>query len=228
MFTDIDDILFYVVGMIVPIIIFRIYSFKFILHRITGKHSNYILDAVFNEIVEFSEDSLLKVKISHASIGFNPFYNLKKNTICISQKWMVDYAKQHVNSIKEYPIFFHAVAHELGHKEYGDGMLNVYTNRKEKMISILREARADIFAKKKCGYSNVAAVHVMKDKVEHCRYRLNGFDGTHPTWEDRFLCVRDYDIYSLEVEKFLKSKYGKRLKLSDKELEHISLLSDEQ
>lgn len=218
----------------IDVIIFLIiYGGYYFIHRIhfsrqlraiLNTDNKKYLDKLINEIKTFSGDESLSVKIRYCDKGYDAAYRRITNTLFIDPMWVLDNAKENCESICNHEIFFITIGHELGHHHYKDGMLFAYFFKKYKLISILREFRADNFAKTKCGYSNAQARNVLERKINHCQFKLNDKVINHPTWQDRMYYIGLYDTYSLDFENAVKTKYAEILGIDRNKANKITLL----
>lgn len=221
--------LYVVIGAVIgfiALILIRILLTNLELRAVSGFWTNSYLEILSKEIRAMAGDDRLLVRIKYLYQGYAASYSHRKNVISISPKWIIDYAKKHVNSIQQHSIFYFTICHELGHKYYEDDILLTDFNKTNKLISILREFRADNYAKHKCGYSNDEAYNVLEEKIHHCRFNptKNQFD--HPTWNDRKNFIGKFTTYSSELENEAKAIYGQKLNIKADNSKIISLLSE--
>lgn len=222
--------LYVVIGAVIgfiALILIRILLTNLELRAVSGFWTNTFLNQLNKEIQSIANDDLLSLRINYFALGYDACYSKRKNIISISPKWIVDHARKHVDSIQQHKIFYFTICHELGHKTYGDDLLFTDFNKTNTLISILREFRADNYAKQKCGYSNDEAYSVLEEKIHHCRFNptKNQFD--HPTWNDRKNFIGKFTTYSSELESEAKAIYGQKLNIKADNIKITSLLSEE-
>ena len=220
----------YAIGTLIFVVIFICYysnkknRFTSQLKQILNVDYREYLTKLFNEIIVFSGCESLSVKVDYIKKDYDACYSKSLNTIFIYPDWVIYHAQTSAESFLEDEVFAITIGHELGHQFYKDGKICPYFSKKNKLISILREFRADNYAKNKCGFSNDKARSVLQQKVKHCHYELNAKPINHPTWQDRIEYIGLYDEYSLDFENEVKAKYADILGISSKELNRITLL----
>ena len=158
--------------------------------------------------------------------GYNCSYSYRFNLLTINLPWVILFNQQQDHSSIKYDnVFYFTICHELGHRYYKDTSLLPITP-KSKLISILREVRADLYAKRYIGLDGTAASNLLKEKVHICNYPESYkkiID--HPDWSDRIRYVKENNTYTQELENEIKDKYYKRVGLSKKKADNVSLFS---
>ena len=200
-----------------------------ILLKKTGEDRHSLCARIKKDLCEmpgFQELQQFNLRISCCADAHDAAIDFDPNIITISSIWIVNYYKRNYANFRDYKDFCMTIGHELGHYHYKDNRLPPFT-RKNRMIHILREVRADIYGRIICGFSPEEASAMLRQELESNKQPLKErIILTHPSWEDRLNYLKQHADYDKTLEMLVKDDYQKSLHISKLMGERISLIHE--
>ena len=172
----------------------------------------------------FAELGSLSIRFSHFADPHDATIRPELRQLVVSSTWIIDFYSSKRDSIFEYKELCWTIGHELGHYHFDDYLLPAVT-RKNRLIHILREVRADNYGRMLSGLSQQQVFDCLMQDLKSTRTSLTHLiTVTHPTWKDRLKSLKQFPTYNADLESQVKEDYCKKLFINQAIADNVSLI----